>query len=601
MTTGAPAYAGDKNLSAAYPANWNFNLEPLNLSQILDRAVAAYADRPCIDFYGTKLTYREFGTMVDKAAKGFQDMGVKRGTRVGLYGPNTLMHPVMYFGALKAGATVVNFSPLYTEAELKAQIEDSGTTIMVTSDLPEMFANVRNLIKKGALEKAVLYHFSDMVSFTGDASAKMKFGTPVIKLLTRLKLAFNDSAVGKKITPARALMANDGNFSENNAKGDDVAVLQYTGGTTGTPKGAMLTHSNLSANAQQVQEFFAAGPGKTVTTAHLVSGQERILAAIPYFHVFGMMVTMISSLGMGSELVILPNPRDIPDLMNAIDKKKPTLFAAVPKLLQGIAQHKDVAKYDFTSLKGIFSGGAALPKGILTQFHENIRHNAPVYQGYGLTETSPVATSNPPLGDNRPETVGMPYPRTEVRICDVNDPDKVLKRGEQGEIQIRGPQVMKGYWNKPEATAEVMTTDGWFRTGDIGILDEHDYVKITDRLKRMLSINGFKVYPNVVENAISLHPAVAECVVIGVNKNTNKEYAKAIIRFKPDMPKPDEKELREFLDDKINRIEMPKEFEFTDDVMPVTAVGKPDYRKLEELEKEKQKAQQTSKPATPKP
>lgn len=575
-----------------YPSGleWAIDIPDTTLIDMLDQTVRHFSDKPCMEFLGKTTTYKEFDRQVTKAAAGLQQQGLKKGDRVGLYMPNTSYYPVMFFAALKAGATVVNFSPLYTETELEKQIEDSGTKMMVTVNLKKFgdqnaAENTKNLVNKGALEKLVVCPFEDALPclksfalrlFKKDMLSSPDYSNPKI-------ISFDD-ITGHKSSPEPV-----------NTTPDDLAVLQYTGGTTGVPKGAMLSHFNLVSNVTQVREMFGRKFGQPEEGTYLDLGSEKVMGAIPFFHVFGMTVSMLTTIHMANQMVIVPNPRDIKDVMKTIHKKKPTIFPAVPLLMQKISEHPHHKKYDFTSLKAAVSGGAALPPNVKEAFEQAVGKDGMIKQGYGLTETSPVACSNPPLGSNRPETVGLPYPLTKVKIIDINDPSQEMPQGEDGEICIRGPQVMQGYWNKPEATAEVMTEDGYFRTGDIGHIDTDGYVRITDRLKRMISINGMKVYPNMVENAISLHPAIAECVVVGVNKQTNKEAAKAFIRFKDDVEKkPSEGELCEFLKEHINRIEIPRFFEFRDEELPKTSVGKPDWKTLED--QEAAKAQQSQKP-----
>jgi len=362
------------------------------------------------------------------------------------------------------------------------------------------------------------------------------------------------------------------------------------------PKGAMLTHFNLVANCHQIEAFFGASPEKPSAPGLLRPGKERYLAAIPYFHVFGMMTAMLSSLKLGGHHILMPNPRDLKQVLQAIDKKKPTMFPAVPRLLQALSEHPDAGKYKFSSLLAVISGGAALPPAVKKSFEDATGQKDVIKQGYGLTETSPAVTSNPAYGANKPDSVGMAYPRTEIKIAHPDNPDQVMKIGEIGEILIRGPQVMKGYYNKPEETAAVITKDGWLMTGDLGYLDNDMYLHIVDRKKRMIIVNGYKVYPNQVEKAISEHPDVAECVVIGINDDRSGEAGKAFIRFKQGHNPVSEADLRAFLDGKINRIEMPKTMEFVTEELPKTAVGKPDWKKLQDQER----AKTTSAAPTPK-
>ncbi len=589
------ALADGDTINGFYPqgTQWDTELRKENLARLVEDSVAKYGDRPCMEFLGKKYTYRQFGEMVDKAAQGLIETGIKKGDKVGLYMPNSPYYPVMFFAALKIGATVVNFSPLYVEDELKAQIEDSGTTIMVTLDLKDFYDKARSLQKKGTLDKIVKCRMGDVLPFF------KSWAFWALKSGDRTKDRADET---DNVFDFRGLTAQGRHYGASTVDAEnDVAVLQYTGGTTGVPKGAMLTHFNLASNAAQVEAFFGFTKDKDTQGVYMMPGQEKVLAVLPYFHVFGMMVGMISSLKMGAEIILLPNPRDVKEVVNTIHKKKPTILPSVPRLLQAITEFKGLEQYDLSSIKAAVSGGAALSPGVQRAFEKATGKQGLIKQGYGLTETSPVATSNPASGKNKPESVGMAYPRTKIRIADAEDPSKTMKIGETGEIMIAGPQVMKGYYNKPDATKEVMHGE-WFHTGDLGYMDEDMYVHIVDRKKRLIIINGYNVYPNQVENAISKHDDIAECVVIPVKDERSGEAAKAFIRIKEGKSL-SEKDLREFLSQHISRIEMPKHIEFVTAELPKTAVGKPDWKKLQDAEKAKVAATTApaTKPNTPKP
>jgi long-chain acyl-CoA synthetase len=581
------ALANGESLAAKYPAGtrWDIDIPSRDLASLIDESIIKYADRPAMDFLGKTLTYHEFGQLVTKAAKGLEDMGVTKGSKVGLYMPNTPYYPIMFLATLRLGATVVNFSPLYTTEELRAQIKDSGTSVMVALDLKEMQDKAVQLLCEGTLKNVVRCPMGLMLPFIKSAAFQLFKSKDIAAYV-------ND----KRIIPFGKLVANDGNYRSVVIDPQGTAVLQYTGGTTGVPKGAMLTHFNLVANCHQIQAFFGASPEKPDAPGLIRPGQERFLAAIPYFHVFGMMTAMLFSMKMGGHHILMPNPRDLKQLQQAIDKKKPTFFPAVPRLLQALSEHPKADKYNFSSLLAVISGGAALPPAVKGAFETATKQKDVIKQGYGLTETSPAVTSNPAYGPNKPDSVGLAYPRTEIKITHPDNTEQTMKIGEIGEILIRGPQVMKGYYNKPDATAEVMTKDGWLLTGDLGYLDEDMYLHIVDRKKRMIIVNGYKVYPNQVEKAISEHPAVAECVVIGIKDERSGEAGKAFIRFKQGHSPVSEAELRAFLDSKINRIEMPKTMEFVTEELPKTAVGKPDWKKLQDQERAKAVSAPTPKP-----
>lgn len=615
---GRKSVADNSNLSSAYPKgiNWDIDIPHVDLMRIIDEAIVKFADRPAIDFLGKKLSYYDLGVYISHAAKGFQEMGIGPGTKVGLYMPNTPYYPIMFMAALKAGATVVNYSPLYTEDELRNQIKDSGTDVMVTLDLKEFHDKAKSLQDEGSLNRIIRAPLADMLPRLKGAAYSLFKRSEIADHHQESYTGFlnmggtKDQGREKFMSEQTyinfdTLINNDGLFQSVTIDPEDTAVLQYTGGTTGVPKGAMLTHFNLVSNAYQIEEFFGAGPEKD-HESYIRQGKESIIASIPYFHVFGMMTAMVSSLKMGGELVILPNPRDMKATMKAVAKKDPKIFPAVPRLLQAISEHPDAEKYDMSGLGAVISGGAALPPDLADNFEKAVGKPDMIIQGYGLSETSPVATSNPAAGKRKNDTVGLPYPKTEIRIANPDDPSETLEMGEIGEILIRGPQVMKGYYNKPEETAEVLTDDGWFRTGDIGFLDEDMYLKIVDRKKRMIIVNGHNAYPNQIEQVIISHPAVAEAIVIGLPDERSGESAKAFVRFLEGTDRPTEDELRSFLLEKMNKLDVPKAFEFREEELPKTPVGKPDWKTLETEELEKlglngANASNNMKPSGPKP
>jgi long-chain acyl-CoA synthetase len=363
------------------------------------------------------------------------------------------------------------------------------------------------------------------------------------------------------------LIDNDGAFSSPAIDCDnDLAVLQYTGGTTGVPKAAMLTHANISANAQQVSCWYD----------NAKIGEERFLAALPFFHVFAMTVAMSSGIRYGAGMILLPR-FDLKDCLRAIDQKKPTFFPAVPTIFTAINTFSDVDKYDLSSIKLCISGGAPLPVEVKKEFER--RTGCVVVEGYGLSETSPVATTNPTEGVNKAGSVGIPMPGTTVEIRSVDDPSVKMPIGERGEVCIRGPQVMKGYWNKPEETAAALS-DGLFRSGDVGYMDDEGYVFLVDRLKDIIIAGGYKIYPRHIEEAIHEHPAVAEVTVIGIDDEYRGQAPKAFIRLK-EGKELTEAELKNFLKDKLSAIERPDYVEFRDE-LPKTLIGKLSKKELKQ-------------------
>lgn len=603
-----PAILDGDTLQGKYPqgVDWHVPLEKMTLVEMFDRAVKKYADHPCIDFYGKKISYRELEELADKAAKGFQEMGVKKGTRVGLYMPNTQYYPVLFFGALRAGAVIVNYSTQYVEKELEYQAEDSGTEILVTSDAPrsksdkskynplrvieslrsDHFENSLSLLKKGKVRKVLAFNLAD--AMPGDKallSKDMRKGLPLVKIINRLTNLFNLSTIGK-VSYMKGFMNNDGLYEAVPVAPDDTAVLQYTGGTSGTPKGGELTHYNLTANIQQISEYIVAKPGMPDSDHTLKAGESRMFAPLPYFHVFGMSTTMILPIHLGLETITVANPLDFETCFRVIEKSKPDALAAVPNLVKKALQSETLPQYDVTSVKSIVTGGAAMPQKLQKKVEEHC--TAHIFPGWGLTETSPVLTINPVYGPSRENSAGQPVPGVEIRVCDIDDPHKVLNMGENGELQARGPNIMKGYLNNPDATAEVMVeeADGaWFRTGDIGYVTEDGFVDITDRLKRMINVNGTgkKAFSKQIEDQLSQHSDILECCVIAVDKGTDREAAKAFIRFK-DGKSLSEDDIRAHLATRLSKLEIPRYYEFVTEPLPRTIKGDIMWKHLEDRE-----------------
>ena len=541
---------------ASYPEglNWRVEIVPKPVGDLLDRAVAAWPDRPCLEFLGKRHTYAEVGELVAKAARGFQDLGVTKGVRVGLFLPNSPYYVICYHAVLKVGGTVVNFNPLYAEREIARQIRDSGTRIMVTMNLNTLYPKVARRLEDTCLETVVVCAMSGALKFPQNALFAMLKRREVSKLprddahVKFTKLTGNDGAPDPvEIDPER-----------------DLAVLQYTGGTTGTPKGAMLSHANLYVNAVQTR-MWAAG---------LEPGQEKVLTVLPMFHVFGMTAIMNVGLYCGAELLLQPRFK-LAEALGAIDKDKPTVLMGVPTMYSAINEAKDRDKYDLSSLRYCISGGAPLPMAIKTKFEEVT--GCTLVEGYGLTEAGPVCTINPIGGLNKPNSAGLPLPATVIEITSLEDSDMLLPLGEVGEICVRGPQVMAGYWQQENETHEVLR-GGRLRTGDVGRMDQDGYVYIIDRIKDLIISGGFNVYPRMVEEAIYLHPAVAEVAVGGVPDKHRGEVVKAFVQVH-DGATLTVAELRTFLKDKLAPFEIPRQVEFRDEI-PKTVVGKPLRRVL---------------------
>jgi long-chain acyl-CoA synthetase len=560
MDTPAPAYPWLKS----YPANirWDQRFEPKPLFDVLDQAVRRFADRPALDFLGRRYTYAELGRLVDRAAKGFQKLGVGKGVKVGLFLPNCPHFVICYYGVLKAGGTVVNYSPLYSEPELKHQIEDSDTDIMVTLGLNVLYPKMKAMLGTTRLETLVVGGIQDALPFPKNLLY------PIARKKDLAAVTWDD---GRHVR-FKDLLKNDGAFAAPAIDPvEDVAVLQYTGGTTGSPKGAMLTHYNLSANIEQALAWFP----------QVKEGHERMMGVLPFFHVFAMTAVMNMGLRIGAEIVMLPR-FELEAVMKLIPKKKPTIFHGVPTMYVAISGHKDAPTTDMTSITGCISGGAPLPVEVKQKF-EKITGGTLV-EGYGLTESSPIACCNPVEGVNKAGSIGLPVPGTKIVITDREDPHKVLPRGERGELCIEGPQVMKGYWKNPEASAKSLL-DGRLHTGDVAYIDEDGYVFIVDRMKDMIAVGGFKVFPRTVEERLYEHEAVEECTVIGVPDDYHGEAVKAFVKLRAGKSASQE-DLLAFVKGKLGKHELPREIEFRPQ-LPKTMIGKLSKKELVEEEKKK--------------
>lgn len=521
------------------------------LFQIVDNAVRDFPNNGAMDFLGKKFTWSEIGAAVDAFARGLQDAEVKRGTKIGLCLPNCPQFLVAYYGALKAGMTVVNYNPLYALDELEYQINDSETEIMVTLDLKATYDKVGAMLSRTkTLNHIIVCRFVDVLPFPKNLLFPVIKGKEIAKWPRDSHHIDLDDLMNftAKPTPVDIDVEND------------VALLQYTGGTTGVPKGAMLTHANLSANAEQCLIAFEG----------VEMGTEKMLAVIPFFHVFAMTVALNLAVRIASEIIAIPR-FDLNDTIKLIHKKKPTCMPAVAAIYNALCNHKDIAKYDLKSLRKCISGGAPLPVEVKRKFEDQT--GCVLVEGYGLTETSPVTHVNPMDGrPNKAGSIGLPVTGTEVEIRDPDKPKKIMKQGEKGEICIKGPQVMKGYWHNNEATEKTII-NGFLHTGDIAYVDADGYYFIVDRIKDLIITNGYNVYPRHVEEAIYKHQDVEECIVGGLPDDKRGEKVKAWIKLK-DGHRVSEDVLREFLKDKISSIEMPREIEFRTDPLPKTMIGK---------------------------
>jgi long-chain acyl-CoA synthetase len=517
---------------------------------LFDRAAAAFTNRPALSFEGRRWTYGELAALVDRATAGLQRLGLRPGDKLGLCLPNTPYFVVFYYAALKTGAVVVNYNPLYVMRELRHQVEDSGTTTMVVPDLAAIYDKVAEI---ESLQRLIVCPFADALpTVKGIAFSILKR-----KMLAR-------PVYGERIVPYSEIVASRAPPDPVPIDPSDVAVLQYTGGTTGRPKGAILTHANLSINAQQ-------------TTHHMPSmrpGEEKMVGVLPFFHVFAMTSILNGGLSVGCELILHPRFQ-IDSMMRSLVRDKPTIMHAVPTIYNAIATAAERKHVDLSSLRVCVSGGAPLPAELRERFEKMT--GCRIIEGYGLTEASPAVTSNPPDGIIRPDSVGITLQGTRIEIRSLDDINRILPAGERGEICVRGPQVMKGYLNREQETRDAFI-DGALRSGDVGYLDADGYLFVTDRIKDLIICSGHNVYPRVIEDALYEHPAVAEAVVLGVPDSYRGQAPLAFVTLRAGEFRTGD-ELRDFLRDKISPIEMPLRVEIRTS-LPKTVVGKLSRKEL---------------------
>jgi long-chain acyl-CoA synthetase len=558
----------------SYPegVRWDAALPLMPVQQILDDAVARWPQRPALDFMGRVISYQELGALVERAAAGLQRLGVGPGVHVGLYLPNSPHYPIAFFGVLKAGGTVVNYSPLDAARVLEHKVEDSQTDILITLDLAALYPQVGRLVGNSRLRRMV-------VGSLGEYSVNPQAVRSQLEGAGQLsKTPADDMHVSFE-----QLLANDGKVVAHaiaDLKQANV-VLQYTGGTTGLPKGAMLTHANLSAACAQYVETTRGDP------PILVEGEERVLVVLPLFHIYSLTVNLLLGVRLGA-LLVLHTRFDLDAVMHELAAKKISVFAGVPTMFTAINHHPKASTLDLKSLKFCGSGGAPLPAEVehrffaLTGCHLN--------EGWGMTETSPTGTFTPARGLRKSGSCGMPLPGIRLKFEALGHPGQEAPPGEPGELCIAGPNVMKGYWKNEAATAAAMTADGYFRTGDIAYMDADGFVFIVDRSKDMLLCGGFNVYPRVLEDAIYEHPAVAEVCVIGVPDAYRGQSPKAFVTLKPGAEPFTIDELKLFLQGHLGKHEMVQELEIRTE-LPKTPIGKLSKKDLaDEEERKRQKA-----------
>jgi long-chain acyl-CoA synthetase len=539
-----------------HPGAWDQDFPPLTVPAMFGASAAAAPGAPLVEFYGRTYSY---GVMMDEArrfAAGLQRWGVAKGDRIGLFLPNVPIYVPAYYGAMIAGATVVNFSPLYSAAELEAQVADSGTRLIVTLDVPALLPTALQVLRASSLERLVVGRLPRMLPRVKGLA---------MRLLKRRDLTPVPEAAD--VTTWDAFLSADEPKPVPLDPLRDLALLQYTGGTTGTPKGAMLTHQNLTANARQI-EALDPRPHE----------RDMIMGVLPLFHVFANACVLNRTVVNGGCIAMLPR-FDAGQTLATLQRVRATTMPGVPTMYQALLDHPDLAKTDFSSLRVCIAGGAPLPQPLKQRFEAAT--DAKLVEGYGLTETSGVATTNPYEGEERPGTIGHPLPATRLRLLDKEDPTRWAPPDEPGELAIRGPQVMQGYWNRPDAAAAAFAyIDGqrWLRTGDIAMIDADGYVRIVDRSKDMIAVGGFKVFPSEVEAVLLRHPAVKEALVIGVADAYKGEVPRAFVTQTGEAPA-DSAELAVWLNGQLGKHERVDRVVIRD-ALPKTMIGKLDRKAL---------------------
>lgn len=528
-----------------------------NVYEFLDDSAKKFGSRTAIWFTKNKISYKKFKEISDKLATALVNLGVKRGDIVAIMIPNFPQFILSYYGILKAGAIVTACSVLHTEHELAYQLNDSGAEVLIAWD--NQVDKINKIRDRTRLRHVIITNIFDYSPMAPRNPPEISGTKQFLNLIADTK-------------------ANPPVF-ETNAK-EDIACLQYTGGTTGLPKGAMLTHYNLVSNCHAVVKW--AGNA-------MREGKETILTNLPLFHIYGQTVCMNLHVLIGSTIALNPDPRDQKSLFEIIKATNATMFPGVPTMYLRLLERDDLEDYakDLKSIRVCNTGAAPMPPEVMKEFEE--RTGAIILEGYGMTESSPVTHTNPFIGDRKVGSVGMPIPDTEVKIVDIDDYTKIVPLGESGEIMIKGPQVMKGYWNKPEATANQLK-DGWLLTGDIGKMDEDGYFYIVDRKKDMINVSGFKVYPREVEDVLFEHEAIENAAVIGIPDPNiqGSEKVKAYIVLKDDYKESEEleAEIKEFLRQNVAPYKVPKFIEYRKE-LPETLVGKVLRKDLKDIEARK--------------
>ncbi|AKM11935.1 AMP-dependent synthetase [Croceicoccus naphthovorans] len=536
-----------------HPIAWDSEFEPLSLPDLLERGMHLAGNRKIVDFYGRRTSYVDMVAESKRVAHALQRAGIGKGDRVGLFLPNVPVYLAAYYGILMAGATAVNFSPLYTVEELSAQVEDSGARMLFTIDSSALLPTAEAVLKQSGLEKLVVQSLADMLP---------RLKSALLRIVGRSQLSPipNDP----RIVPYGRFI--DGCSEPEHVAIDpltDIALLQYTGGTTGRPKGAILTHQNITVNARQ-----------TLRVDRHRGERDIMIGVLPMFHIFANIVVLNRTVMDGGMIVLLPR-FDARQTLKAVNRVRATSLPGVPTMYQALLDHPDIAKTDFSPLRICISGGAPLPLPLKRRFEKAT--GAHVVEGYGLTESCIVSTN--PFGSweaEKPGTIGQPLPGTKIRLLDKEDPTRLAPVGEPGELAIRGPQTMVGYWNRPEGHA--VFQDGYLRTGDVATIDNEGFITIVDRIKDMISVGGFKVFPSQVEEVLHSRKGVKEALVIGIPDAYLGERPKAYVTLEPDSEDDGDSLLR-WINGHVGKHERLCAVEIREE-LPKTMIGKLDRKAL---------------------
>lgn len=537
-----------------HPVDWEAGFEPLSVPDMLARGAQMAGDRDVADFLGKTLTYREALAQARRIAAALQAAGIGKGDRVGLFLPNVPLYITAYYGIMIAGATAVNFSPLYTVEELSAQVEDSGVTLLFTVDSSALLPTAIEVLDCSAVNRLVVGHLPGMMPWWMGLAMKLLKRSDLTPLPSDPRITALDRFVAGAGEPAPVAIDPE----------KDIALLQYTGGTTGRPKGAMLSHQNLTVNARQTLRI---DPHR--------GERDVMIGVLPMFHVFANTVVLNRTVLNGGTIVMLPR-FDAKQTLKALNRTQATALPGVPTMYQALLDCPAIGSTDFTSLRVCISGGAPLPLPLKQRF-ESVT-GAHVVEGYGLTESSGVVSTNPfgKPDDEKPGTIGQLLPGTSIRLLDKEDPSRFAPAGEPGELAVKGPQIMQGYWNRPEGHA--VFYDGYLRTGDVATIDADGFLTIVDRIKDMIAVGGFKVFPSQIEEIILDRPGIREALVIGIADDYLGEVPKAFVTLEPGS-EDDEESLREWVNSRVGKHERLAEVEIRKE-LPKTMIGKLDRKAL---------------------